>query len=156
MIDERMGPRAGIFKLESSEQLTPSDALKKYRARASVEHLIHSLKRITGLKPLRVWKLPSIKGSAVLALLSEAAVAMARYELEPTSVTVMKKGKRTTEERRPSTESLVWSLKHLTLCRVVENGCRKKAVYSNWNPLSREVFANIRGGVVPKHISAAG
>jgi len=57
MIKEKMGVCAGIFKLESSEQLTPSDALGKYRARASVEHLIHSLKRITGLKPLRVWKL---------------------------------------------------------------------------------------------------
>jgi len=81
---------------------------------------------------------------------------MARYELEPTPFAVMKKGKKTTEERRPSTESTVWSLSHLTLCRIVENMCRKRAVYSNWNPLSREIFANIRSGGVPKHASAAG
>ncbi len=54
LINEVLGPRSGIFKLESSEQLTPSEALEKYRARATVEHLIHSLKRVTGLKPLRV------------------------------------------------------------------------------------------------------
>jgi transposase len=156
MIKKKMGIRAGIFKLESSEQLTPAEALRKYRARATVEHLIHSLKRITGLKPMRVWKLNSIRGSAVLALLSEAAVAMARYELEPTAVATMKKGKRVTEERRPSTESTVWSLTQLTLCRIVEKGYGKKAVYSNWNPLSREVFANIRSGRPEKRASAAG
>ena len=54
IIEEIMGDRAGIFKLESSEQLTPQEALDKYRARATVEHLIHSLKGVTGLKPLRV------------------------------------------------------------------------------------------------------
>ena len=86
------------------------------------------MKRITGLKPLRAWKLSFIKESAVLALLSEAAVAMARYELEPTLVTVMKKGKKTKEERRPSAESTIWSLGHLTLCRIIEKGCRKRAV----------------------------
>jgi transposase len=156
MIGDKAGIRAGIFKLESSEQLTPSDALGKYRARASVEHLIHSLKRITGLKPMRVWKLNSIKGSAVLALLSEAVMAMARYELEPTSVAVIKKGKRTTKERRPATDSMVWSLSQLTVCRMVENGRRKGMVYSNWNPLSRRVFANIRSGYQVKRASAAG
>jgi len=41
-------------------------------------------------------KFNSIRESAVLALLSEAVMAMARYELEPTSVTAMKKGKKTT------------------------------------------------------------
>lgn len=35
-----------------------------YRSRATVEHLIHSLKRVTGLKPLRVWKEDSI-GDAI-------------------------------------------------------------------------------------------
>ena len=156
MTEDKTGVRAGIFKLESSEQLTPSEALKKYRARASVEHLIHSLKRITGLKPMRVWKLNSIRGSAVLALLSEAAVAMARYELDPTPVTKMKKGKTTTVERRPATESMVWSLTQLTVCRIVEKRCGKGAVYSNWNVLSRKVFANIRSGYQVKRVSADG
>ncbi|MFA6727754.1 MAG: transposase, partial [Prevotella sp.] len=72
--------RSGKFKLEASEQLTPLEALNKYRARSTVEHLIHSLKRITGLKPMRVWKESSIRGSMILALLSETAMAMARYE----------------------------------------------------------------------------
>ena len=35
IIREIIGSRTGIFKLESSEQLTPSEALDKYRARAT-------------------------------------------------------------------------------------------------------------------------
>ncbi len=46
-----MGLRAGLFKLESSVQLIPADALDKYCARVTVEHLIHSPKRVTGIKP---------------------------------------------------------------------------------------------------------
>ncbi len=55
LIREVMGPRAGLFKLESSVQLIPAEALDKHCARATVEHLIHSLKRVTGIKPLKVW-----------------------------------------------------------------------------------------------------
>jgi transposase len=156
MIEDEMGIRSGIFKLESSAQLTPAEALGKYRARSAVEHLIHSLKRITGLKPMRVWKLSSIKGSAVLALLSEAAMAMARYELEPKPVTTTKKGKKVIVERRPATDSMVWSLTQLTVCRIVEKGRRKGAVYSNWNPVARGVFDNIRHGFRRRPASADG
>lgn len=37
---------SGIFKLESSERLTASEAFCKYRARSTVEHLIHLLTRV--------------------------------------------------------------------------------------------------------------
>ena len=144
LIKEVLGPRSGIFKLESSEQLTPSEALNKYRARATVEHLIHSLKRVTGLKPLRVWNESTIRGSMMLALLSETAVAMARYELKPRISKKTIDGKIVESEVRPSTESMVWSLGHLTLTRLVEKGKRKAAHFSNWDAISREVFSNIR------------
>ena len=138
-----MGPRAGLFKLESSSQLTPAEALDKYRARVTVEHLIHSLKRVTGIKPLRVWNESSIRGSMLLALLSEVAVAMARYEMKGVRKTVTERGRRRTSVEKPCTESIVWSLSHLTVTRIVEKGVRKKAVFSNWNPISEEIFANI-------------
>jgi transposase len=144
IIREIMGTRAGIFKLESSEQLTPSEALDKYRARATVEHLIHSLKRVTGLKPLRVWSESSIRGSMMLALLSETAIAMARYEMKGVERTENKRGRSKTVIEKPNTESIVWSLGHLTLTRIIGNGHRKQAIYSNWNPISREIFGNIR------------
>ena len=144
IIREIMGTRAGIFKLESSEQLTPREALDKYRARATVEHLIHSLKRVTGLKPLRVWSESSIRGSMMLALLSETAMAMARYEMKGTAKTVNSRGRRRIVTEKPNTETIVWSLGHLTLTRMIEKGRRKQAVYSNWNPVSREIFENIR------------
>lgn len=95
--------------------MTLSEALEKYHARATIEHLIHSLKRVTRLKPLRVWNESSIRGSMMLALLSETAVAIARYEMRPKKETKMKDGKVVTKDVRPSTESMVWSLGHLTL-----------------------------------------
>ena len=156
MITKAMKSRPGIFKLESSEQLTSLEALEKYRARASVEHLIHSLKRNTGLKPLRVWKRSSIYGSMMLALFSEMAMAMARYELRPKTETKMVNGKIKTDETRPSTGSMVWSLTQLTVSRMIENGVRKDAVYSNWNPISIEVMGNIRTKTVRKGVFAGG
>lgn len=144
LIDEVLGCRAGVFKLESSEQLTPAEALNKYRARSTVEHLIHSLKRVTGLKPLRVWKESSIRGSMMLALLAETAMAMARYELKERPVQVVKDGKRILIDRRPTTESMVWSLSHLTVTRIIGGKHGGKAVFSNWDGISTEVMGNIR------------
>ena len=142
-----MGPRSGIFKLESSEQLTPLEALNRYRSRATVEHLIHSLKRVTGLKPLRVWKENSIRGAMLLALLAETAIAMARYEMETRKETKVKTGRRYERECRHSTESMVWSLSHLTVTRLIEKGKAKKAHFSNWDPISKEVFSNIAADI---------
>ena len=143
LVAEVMSARSGVFKLESSDQLTAKEALDKYRARVTVEHLIHSLKRVTGIKPLRVWSEASIRGSMMLALLSEVAVAMARYELEPKKETKLEKGVLETREVRPSTESMVWSLGHLTVTRIVVGGRRREAHYSNWDAVSRAVFGNM-------------
>ena len=79
LVRERMGIKCGFFKLESDRQMTAKEALIKYRRRVGVEHLISSLKRITGIKPIRVWNKDSVDGSMTLALLSEAAIAMARH-----------------------------------------------------------------------------
>ena len=155
LIKEVMGSRSGIFKLESSEQLTAYDALRKYRSRATVEHLIHSLKRVTGLKPLRVWKENSIRGAMLLALLAETAIAMARYEMESVKEIREKNGVRYESESRPSTESMVWSLTHLTVTRLIVKGVRKKAHFSNWDPISREVFANIAADIGRKGVIIA-
>ena len=43
--------REGFFKLECSEKLTPSDVLRIYRKRDSVEKLINSLKNQIDMKP---------------------------------------------------------------------------------------------------------
>lgn len=49
-----MGLRCGFFKLETNRQMTAAEALRLYRRRAGIEHVISSLKRITGIKPIRV------------------------------------------------------------------------------------------------------
>jgi len=145
-----MDQRSGIFKLESSERLPPSEALRKYRARSTVEHLISSFKRVTGIKPLRVWKESSIRGSMMLALLAETAMAMARYELHEYPKEAVRSGRKATADVRPCTEFMVWPLSQLTVCRIVEKGRRKQAIYSNWDAISRAVFSNIRDGFVRK------
>ncbi len=36
---------------------------------------------------------------------------------------------------------------HLTLTGMMENGNRKEAIYSNWNPVSKEIFGNMRADI---------
>ena len=117
-----MGPRSGIFKLESSEQLTPLEALNRYRSRATVEHLIHSLKRVAGLEPPRVWKGDSIGDAMLSALLAETAIAMAAYEMEAREETEVRKGRGHGRGCRHPTGSTVWSLSHSTVTRSIEKG----------------------------------
>ena len=80
----------------------------------------------------------------LLALLSETAVAMSRYEMQPRKETKIRNGKRVEMDVRPSTESMVWSLGQLTVTRIIIKGRRKEAHFSNWDDVSREVFSNIR------------
>jgi transposase len=68
--------------LESSDRLTPLEALNMYRSRATVEHLVHFPKHVAGLEPLRVWKEDSIGDAMLSALMAETAIAMAGYEME--------------------------------------------------------------------------
>ena len=56
--------------------------------------------------------------------------------------TVTEHGRRRTSVEKPCTESIVWSLSHLTVTRIVEKGVRTKA-FSNWDLVSEEIFANI-------------
>ena len=151
LVRERMGIKCGFFKLESDRQLTAKDALIKYRRRVGVEHLISSLKRITGIKPIRVWNEESVNGSMVLALLSEAAVAMARHCIpaseDPPEVVLEETDDDTImppRKRKPSTESLVHSLSHLTLTWFKNGKGPFKEVLSNWDRISEAVFDSIR------------
>ena len=118
-----------------------------YRSRATVEHLIHSLKRVTGLKPLRVWKEDSIGDAILLALLAETAIAMAGYEMETRKGTKVRKGRGYGRECRHPTESMIWSLGHSTVTRSIERGKAKKTHSSNRDPISKEVLSNIAADI---------
>ena len=124
-----------------------------YRSRATVEHLIHSLKRVAGLEPLGVWREDSIGDAILSALLAETAIAMAGYEMETRKGTKVRKGRGYGRECRHPIESMVWSLGHSTVTRSIERGKAKKVHSSNRGPISKEVFSNIaaatgRRGVV--------
>lgn len=143
MIEDEMGPRCGFFKLESSHELTPLEALRKYRKRVTVEHLISSLKRVTGIKPLRVWKKESIDGTLMLGLLSEAVIGMARFNMKSREEKKMIYGKITVIKTKPSGEYIVRSLSHLTLTKVISEKGKNRSIFSNWEPISKEIMDNI-------------
>ncbi len=137
------GIRAGFFKLSCTVQLTPEEALRRYRQRALVEQTISSLKRITGIKPLRVWGDEAVGGSMVLALLGEAVLSMARYCSKKRFRNVDKRSGKKQLSYVASTRTLALELRHLTLTRFCHIGKRFDAVLSNWTPLTEAVFADI-------------
>lgn len=145
-----MGDRAGFFKLQSDVLLTPSEALRRYRRRAGIECVISSLKRITGIKPIRAWNDDTIAGSMVLALLSEASLAMARYCMKGATVEEEgEDGQKKTRTVKPTTESMVRSLNHLTVTRFKGREGRYEIVLSNWEPISMDIFDAIRAHEAP-------
>ena len=57
---------------------------------------------------------------------------------------------RNESESCPSTESRVRSSSLLTATCLIVKGVRMRAHFSNWDSISREVFANIATGIVEK------
>ena len=140
---EKLGIRAGFFKLTSTVDLPMEEALLRYRRRAIVEQTISSLKRISGIKPLRVWSDDSIEGSMVLALLSEAVLAMARYCVGKRYRHVDRRSGSRRESYLPSTRMMVRELGHLTLTRFRDGKGRADANLSNWTELTEAIFSDI-------------
>lgn len=140
---EKIGVRAGFFKLTSTVELDPKDALLRYRRRALVEQTISSLKRISGIKPLRVWSDDSIEGSMILALLTEAVLAMARYCVGKRYRGIDRRSGSKKESYLPSTKRMAWELAHLTLTRFRNMKGMADANLSNWTDLTKAIFEDI-------------
>ena len=141
--------------LESLEQSTPSEALNTYRPCATVEHLVHSLKRVAGLEPLRVWKEDSIGDAILSALLAETTIAMAGYEMEAREETEVRNDRGYGRGCRHPTGFMVWSLDHSTVTRSIEKGKAKKAHSSNRDPISRDIFSNIAADIGRRRVVSA-
>ncbi|MDR1405449.1 MAG: transposase [Candidatus Methanoplasma sp.] len=114
--------REGFFKLECSENLTPSDVLRIYRKRDTVEKLIESLKNQIDLKPLRVRSDNAVHGTLLLCFLAQMIVSMARYEIP--------------EIRSKSAKFIIASLQNLTVTYVYDNRHSLRRIYSNFEPLN--------------------
>ena len=138
-----MGLRCGFFKLQSDVYLTPEEVLKRYRRRAVIECLISSLKRITGIKPIRVWNDDSIAGCMMLAVLCEAVLAMARHCMSGQKEETVVDGLKATRTVKPNTESIVRSLNHLTLTQFKTGKGTYQEILSNWEPISEDIFGTI-------------
>lgn len=149
MVREKLGARAGFFKLDCSEPLDAAEALRKYRQRGIVEQTIGSLKKITGIKPIRVWSDHGIEGSMILALLAEAVVSMMRYCVGKHYRSIDKRSK-TDNEHLPSTRKIAISLGHLTLTHFRDaRGCFDSKL-SNWDELSMAIFEDIHAHEAPE------
>ncbi len=149
MVRKKLGPRAGFFKLESSVPLDAAEVLRRYRQRGIVEQTIGSLKKITGIKPIRVWSDNSIEGSMILALLAEAVVSMIRYCVGKHYKSIDKRSK-SDNEHHPSTRKLAVSLGHLTLTRFKDSKGQFDSKLSNWDELSKAIYEDIHAHEAPE------
>ena len=61
-----------------------------------------------------------------------------------------KNGVRNESESRPSTESMVRSSSLLTATCLIVKGVRMRAHFSNWGPISMEMFANVAADIGKK------
>lgn len=120
--NELSNGREGYFKLECSENLTPSDVYSIYRKRDRVEKLIESLKNQIDLKPLMTWSDRSVEGTLLLCFLAQTIVSMARYGIPAI--------------RSKSTKFIIASLQNLTVTYVYDNRDSLRRIYSNFEPLN--------------------
>ena len=69
--------------------------------------------------------------------------------------TKVRKGRRYERECRHPTGSMVWSLGHLTVTNSIDKGKAKKVHFSNWDPISKEVFSNIAADIGRRRVVSA-
>ena len=135
------GDRCGWFKLQSSEWMEPAAALETYRHRVGTEHPISSIRSVVDLKPLRVWKKASVRGSLLLAPIAQLMISMVRYDLEPDLIEKMEDGKRAVVEHKPSQRTIVENLLHWTVTVIPRDGWKTERIFSNETELTRRISA---------------
>jgi len=119
--------REGFFCIVSSENLTLQEALVTYRKKDSIEKVFNSLKNEIEIKPLRVWSDSGIKGAIIIGFIAQLFVSLMRYEVE--------------EVAHTSTKFICRSLMNLTVTVEFCQDGRKRRVYSNFDPINREILA---------------
>ena len=65
---------------------------------------------------------------------------MARFDLRPVKAKKRKHGVERIVDTKPSTNTIKESLRHLTVTRIKEKDGSIRLVYSNWEPISVEIF----------------
>lgn len=127
---DKIAEYGGWFKLTSSRDLNPKVVLMLYRHRVAVEHLIHSLKSIVHMKPLRMWNEQHERGALILGLIAQLILSLVRYEMEPEIVEKMSDRKLVEVSVKPSLDSICYDLQKYTLT-VSYNKGRTNCIYSN-------------------------
>ena len=110
-----------------------------------MEELIKSIKNVASLRPLRVWSNDTVRGSMLVSLLAQLFVCMLREELPGNPVTRMIDGKMEKRLHRPSTETIVRSMGHLTVAVSVDRIGRISRVLCNSDDISKQCMDVIEG-----------
>ena len=139
-VEELMGDRCGYFKLESSEPMEPIVAISVYRSRVGIEHMISSIKSVVKLKPIRVWKTPSVNGALLLALIVQLIVSLTIVDMKGEETVKEIRGKKIKAVTKPSPKTVVRSLGQLTITFLTENGTLKDRIYSNFDGINSEIM----------------
>ena len=139
-VSDLMGDRCGMFKLESSLPMDPATALRVYRYRTTIEHLISSIKSVVRLEPLRVWKPSSVNGALLMALIAQLIVSLTIVDLKGTNVRKNVRGKMVDTVTKPSPRTVVRSLGQLTVTYLDPPAGGAEAVFSNFDPLNSEIM----------------
>jgi len=114
--------REGFFCLTSSDDLTLEEALTIYRKKDSIEKIIHSLKNEVNVKPLRVWSDNSIYGALLIGYLAQLIISLIRYDYS--------------DLKNTSTKFIKISLSNLTVTVEKIKLMKKRAIYSNFDPIN--------------------
>ena len=107
--------------------------------RVGIEHLISSIKSVVKLKPLRVWAEGSVRGSLLLAMISQLMISMVRQDLEPELIEKKEDGKMIIAEHRPSNKAICESLVHWTVTVIPGDGFGTERIFSNESELSGRI-----------------
>ena len=124
--DKFITGREGFFCLESSKNLTLSEALLTYRKKDSIEKIFSSLKNEIEIKPLRVWTDSSIYRALILWFIAQIFVSLIRFEIP--------------ELKQTSTKFIKMALSNLTV--TIDSWMRKtkKFIHSNFDAINTAVL----------------
>ena len=121
----------GWFALTTNKNISPKEALKRYRNKDTVEKLICSLKQNCKLRPFNVWKDECVKGSIFISSL--AALILGCFQWTNTQL------------RNKSHKSILETVKRLTLALKLDKVGRIKEVLAlNASDFLKKLFPQLQ------------
>ena len=125
-VEARQTGKEGYFILLSSEEGGEQETLDHYRSRNVSEDHYLDLKTGVRIRPLRAKNWEALKGRVFIAYLGLLVVCFARFM--------------TKSLRHQTAETIIDSLRQLSVTVVIENGVEKQRIMSNFNPTVKAII----------------